>query len=110
MPYEQKLPQNNNQTSSNVVRSTTTNETINELSHLCPLNCYGLPTQTPINLKTQDLAWISSTSPPETPEMIVVLRVNICWIPEHIAQSSITELFGKSVGYRTQSPYKKVPI
>ena len=37
-PYEQKFPQNNNQTSSNVVRLTTTDDTINELSDICPLN------------------------------------------------------------------------
>ena len=36
-PYEQKFPQNNNQTSSNVVRFTITDDTINELSDLCPL-------------------------------------------------------------------------
>ena len=35
--YEQKFP-HNNQTSSNVVRFTTTDDTINELSDLCPLN------------------------------------------------------------------------
>ena len=38
-PHEQKFQQNNNQTSSNVVHFTTTDETINELSDLCPLNC-----------------------------------------------------------------------
>ena len=38
-PYEQKFPQNSNQTSSNVVRFTTTDDTINELSGLCRLNC-----------------------------------------------------------------------
>ena len=37
-PYEQKFPQNNDRTSSNVVRFTTTDDTINELSDLCPLN------------------------------------------------------------------------
>ena len=37
-PYEQKFPQNNSQTSSNVVRFTTTDDAINELSDLCPLN------------------------------------------------------------------------
>ena len=37
-PYEQKIPQNNNQTASNVVRFTTTDDTINEISDLCPLN------------------------------------------------------------------------
>ena len=37
-PYEQKFPQNNIQTSSKVVRFTTTDDTINELSDLCPLN------------------------------------------------------------------------
>ena len=37
-PYEQKFPQNNNQPSSNVVRFTTTDDTINEISDLCPLN------------------------------------------------------------------------
>ena len=36
-PYEQKFPQNNNQTS-NVVRFTTTDDAINEISDLCPLN------------------------------------------------------------------------
>ena len=37
-PYEQKFPQNNNQIASNVVRFTTTDNTINEISDLCPLN------------------------------------------------------------------------
>ena len=37
-PYEQKFPQDINQTSSNVVRLTTTDDTINEISDLCPLN------------------------------------------------------------------------
>ena len=37
-PMKKNVPQNNNQTSSNVVRFTTTDDTINELSDLCPLN------------------------------------------------------------------------
>ena len=37
--YEQIFPQINNQTSTNVVRFTTTDDCINELSELCPLNC-----------------------------------------------------------------------
>ena len=37
-PYEQKFPQNNNHTASNVVRFTTTDDTINEISDLCSLN------------------------------------------------------------------------
>ena len=37
-PYEQKFPQNNNQTASNLVRFTTTDDTIIEISDLCPLN------------------------------------------------------------------------
>ena len=37
-PYEQKFPQNNNHTTSNVVRFTTTDDTINEISDLCPLH------------------------------------------------------------------------
>ena len=37
-PYEQNFPQNINQTLSNVVRFTTADDTINELSDLCPLN------------------------------------------------------------------------
>ena len=37
--YEQKFPQNDNQTSTNVVRFTTTDDYIIELSELCPLNC-----------------------------------------------------------------------
>ena len=37
-PYEQKFPQNNNQTASNVVHFTTTDDTINEILDLCPLN------------------------------------------------------------------------
>ena len=36
--YEQKFLQNDNQISSNVVRLTTTDDTINEISDLCPLN------------------------------------------------------------------------
>ena len=36
--YEQKFLENKNQTSPNVVRLITTDETINELSDLCPLN------------------------------------------------------------------------
>ena len=36
--YEQKLPQNKNQTAFNVVLFTTTDDTINEISDLCPLN------------------------------------------------------------------------
>ena len=36
--YEQNFPQNNNQMSSNVVRFNTTDDTINELSDLSPLN------------------------------------------------------------------------
>ena len=37
-PYDQKFPQNKNQTASNVVRFTTTGDTINEISDLRPLN------------------------------------------------------------------------
>ena len=37
-PYEQNFPQNKNQTLSNVIRFTTTNNTKNELSDLCQLN------------------------------------------------------------------------
>ena len=37
-PYERKFPQTNYQTSSNVVRFTLIDDTINELSDLCPLN------------------------------------------------------------------------
>ena len=37
-PYEQKFLQNNNQTASNVVRFTTTDDTINEKLDFCPLN------------------------------------------------------------------------
>ena len=36
--YEQNFPQNNNRTASNVVRFTTTDDTIIEISDLCPLN------------------------------------------------------------------------
>ena len=37
-PYKHKFPQSNNQTSSNVVRFITTDDTINEFLDLCPLN------------------------------------------------------------------------
>ena len=77
-PYEQKFPQNNNQPSSNVVRFTTTDDTINEISDLCPLNYQGLRTQTPTNLEIRDLASISSTSPSETLKKIVVWKLNSC--------------------------------
>ena len=100
------FPQSNNQTSSNVVRFTTTDDTINELLDLCPLNYQGLRTHTPTNLEIQDLASIFSTSPLETLKKIVAWRLNSCWTQEHLAQLSITELFGKFVSYSTQIPYK----
>ena len=84
--YEQKFSQSNNQASSNVVRFTTIDDTINELSDLCPLNYSGLRTLTPTNLENQDLASISSTSPPETLKNIVVWILNSCWIQEHLVQ------------------------
>ena len=37
-PHEQKIPQKSNHTSSNVVRFSSTDDAINELSDLCPLN------------------------------------------------------------------------
>ena len=37
-PMIKKFPENNNQTPSNVVRFSTTDDTINGLSDLCPLN------------------------------------------------------------------------
>ena len=37
-PYEQNFPQNNNQTCSNAVRFTTTDDTIIDLSDPCPIN------------------------------------------------------------------------
>ena len=33
----------------------------------------------------------------------------MCWIQEHLAQYSITELYGKSVSYTTQLLFKKAP-
>ena len=108
-PYEQKFPQNKNQTSSNVVRFTTIDDTINELSDLCPLKYKGRRTQSPTNLEIQDLASISSTSPPETPKKIVVQSLNLCWTPEHLVQSTITEPSGIYASYSTQLLYKKLP-
>ena len=101
-PYKQKFPKKNNRTASNVVRFTTTDDTINEKSDLCPLNYYGSRTLAPTTLEIQDLASIFSTSPPETIKKIVAWRLNLCWIQEPLARSSITELFGKSVSYNTQ--------
>ena len=37
-PYEQKFPQHNNQAPPNVVRFTTTDDCVNGLTDLCPLN------------------------------------------------------------------------
>ena len=42
-------------------------------------------------------------------EKIVVWRMHLCWIPEHLAQGSNTELSGKFDSYSTQLPYKSVP-
>ena len=53
---------------------------------------------------------MSSTSPPETLEKIVVWRLSLRWIQEHLVQSSITELSGRSVSYSTQLPYKKTIV
>ena len=108
-PYEHKFPQSSNQTSSNVVRFTPTDDTIIELSDLCPLNYYGVRARTPTNLEIQNSASISSTSPPETLKKIVVWRLSSCWIQEPLAQSSFTELFVKSVSYSTRLLFKKVP-
>ena len=41
-PYEHKFPESNNHTSSNVVLLTTTDNTNNKISDLCPLNYEGL--------------------------------------------------------------------
>ena len=48
--FEQKFPLDNNQISSNGVRFTTIDDSINELSDLCPLNCQSRPTWSPQNL------------------------------------------------------------
>ena len=88
--HEQIFPQNN-EMSSNVVRFTTTDDTINELSEVCPLNYYGLRTRTLINLGFPELASIASTSTPETRKKLVVLRLNLCWIQEPPVQSIISE-------------------
>ena len=53
-PYEQKFPRNNNRTSSNVVRFTTTDNTNNNLSDLCLLNYKSLRIPTPTSLEIQD--------------------------------------------------------
>ena len=74
-PYEHKFPQNNNQISSNLVRFITTDDTINELSDLCPLNYKGLRTRTLTNLEIPDLASITSTSPQGTPKQISGLEI-----------------------------------
>ena len=107
--YQQKLPKDKNQTSSNMVRFITTDATGNELSDLWLLNYWGLRTQKPTKLETPGLASISSTLPRDPPKKLVVWRLNSCWIEEHLAQSSITEPFGKSVSYSTRLPFKKVP-
>ena len=76
--YEQKFPQSNNQTSTNVVRFTTTDDCINELSELCPLNCEGLQFLTQTNPGTQDSALISFNLPPETRKKIVAWKLSSC--------------------------------
>ena len=59
-------------------RSTTAGDAVNKLLDFCPLNYTSLRTQTPRNLEILGLASISSISPPETPENIVVWRLNSC--------------------------------
>ena len=38
-PYDQKFPPNNDRTSSNSAQFSTTEDSVNEISNLCPLNC-----------------------------------------------------------------------
>ena len=56
--YEKKFPTSNNGNQPNVVRFTTTNGEINELSGLCPLNYKGLRVQLLISPEIQDSALI----------------------------------------------------
>ena len=83
--YEQKFLQNKNETSSKVVRFTTIHDTINDLSELYWLNYQDLRTRRLINLRVPDLTPMSSTLPPETPKMIVVWWLILCWIQVPLA-------------------------
>ena len=69
--YEKKFPTSNNGNQPNVVRFTTTDDEINGLSGLCPLNYWGLRVPLLTSPRTQDSALIFSTLPPETLKKIV---------------------------------------
>ena len=87
IPYDKKFPTSNNGNQRNVVRFTTTDNEIIELSGLCSLKYLGLRVQLLISPRFQDSASTLSTSPPETLKKIVAQKMNPCQILELLAQS-----------------------
>ena len=71
VPYEQRFPGTNDQSSSHAVQFNTTDDSIKAISELCPLNWWGLRNLTPIAQGVQDLALTFSILPPETFKKIV---------------------------------------
>ena len=65
VPYEQRFPRTNYQSSSHAVLFTTTVASNNALSDLCPLNWWSLRRLTPIAQRVQGLALTVSFLPPE---------------------------------------------
>ena len=78
VPYVQRFLRTIDQPSSHAVRFTTTDDSINALSDLCPLNWWALRSLTPIAQGVQDLALFLSILPPETLRKIVDQKLNSC--------------------------------
>ena len=78
VPYEQRFPRTNDQSSSRAVPFTIKDDSINALSDLCPLNWWGLQCPTDIAQGVQEYALIFSILPPGTLKKIADWKLNSC--------------------------------
>ena len=101
------LPRNNTQTSSNVVRFTTTDDSNNDLSAVFPLNYWGLRIPHLIISRNSRLSSNFFYFAWETLKKIMVLKLNSCWRQEHPAELLTIGPSGKSVDYSNRSLYEK---
>ena len=70
VPYERRIPQPQEQSSSNTVGVSTTDDSMNELFGDCPLNEWGLQNLALFDSEAHDLFSINYILPTETPKRI----------------------------------------